>query len=72
VYGSRPARVLTAEEREHARILNVRLNELRDEAQLLRGLVVFERDAVLVALFHDLITALGDEMALLRLEELTA
>ncbi len=59
-------------ERQRAETLAVRLKELRDEAGLLRLLVVTERDPVIVGLMHDLSMELGREMALLRLEELSA
>ncbi len=72
MFGKPPSRILTAEERERAERLAVRLKELRDEAGLLRLLIVTERDPVIVGLMHDLTIELGLAMALLRLEQLSA
>jgi hypothetical protein len=70
MFGNKPARILSAEERQNACILAQRRKELRDEDVFLRTLVMIERDAVLVGLMHDLIKELGERLTLLRLEEM--
>lgn len=48
--------------------LAIRISELRDEAALLRSLVLLERDPVVVGLMHDLVRELEDQIDLLHVD----